>query len=359
VLPDVALLYRETLSQLELVLGDVATAVELARSNVWQSPRRWLGEYAVTLVRTLLELERHDDALKEATLAFDVSKPEATSKAAALALGMALALKEPERAAATLEPVMTDPLTPAEYRCSAALYFLLASKQPFHALPGEVQALFKDVSRYGLHLFSGPEHRFRSIWTPILDDDVPLRIATLGAREVRLHGEKLELTPFLVELLTILALHPQGLSPQQLHAHLYPEARDRMASVKMNVSRLRRLIPITSPPYRIDLDYRLDALELEHLIDAGKLRQALAVYAGPFLEKSDIPVLADHRAYLEDLLRQAVMDSQDPEVLVGYAQRAHDPEVWEATSAVLERLKDPRLAVAKATMQRLYRELEA
>jgi hypothetical protein len=68
-------------------------------------------------------------------------------------------------------------------------------------------------------------------------------------------------------------------------------------------------------------------------------------------------VIEERRRYVEDLLRQAVLASSDPEVLFAYAQRTNDLELWEASIPVLERLKDPRLAVAKAMTRRLADEL--
>jgi hypothetical protein len=357
VLPELALLYRSTLAELELVLGHADTATELARSNVWQSSRRWVGEHAVTLVRALLERDQVPEALKEATLAHDVSSAEATSRASLLAVGMALAFSSPKRAQPYLEAVMNDPLTPAEHRCTAALHYLLAADQPFSRLPEDTQRLFRDVTRSGLLAFSGPEHHFKPIWRQVLKDEAPLRINVLGREEVTLNGVSVPLTPYLLEILTLIAFFPQGLTPQQLHAHLHPEAADKLASVKMNISRLRKLVPISSAPYRINIDYQLDAVELETRLMQQQLRQALALHPGPLLRNSVIPFIVERRQYLADLLHEAVLDSGDSEALFSLAQQAHDLELWEAAVPVLEQNKDPRLAVAKAMVRRLRNEL--
>lgn len=358
VLPDMALLFRSTLAELELVLGQPDKATELARSNVWQCSRRWLGKYVVTLVRALLEQENIDEALKEARLAQTVTQDQPFYGAARLALGMALAFSKPADAVSLLEPVMQDEREPAERRCAATLYYLLATGEGFHSLPAQVQGLFRDVKRSGLRLYSGPENRFRTIWGQILTNETALRLNILGRREVWLHGEQQELTPFLLELLTVLALSPQGLSLEQLHARLYPEQEDKLASLKVNLSRLRKFVPISSVPYQITLDYSVDALELEALVKTSRLREALSLYQGPLLADSSVPFIEERRGFFDELLRQAALKSNDPEVLFTFAQQADDLELWEAAVPVLERLNDPRLALARAMVNRLAKEYE-
>ena len=356
VLPELAALFRSTLAEVELVHRHLDEAANLSQTSVWQSSRRWLGKYIVTYVRMLLEADRLREARKEAQLAFDISQGEPYAKGAGLALGMVTALTDPESAVAGLEAIMMDAFEPAERRCVAALYYLLATERRFETLPAGVQGLFEDVHRSGLRLFSGPERLFAPLWGQILAGETPLRIEALGRGAVWLNGRPVELTPFLMGLLTVVALHPEGITLEALHTLVYPEEVDRFASLKVNLSRLRKLVPLSSSPYRLTVDYSVDVLELEALLTSSRLREAQALYHGPLLEASTLPFLEERREVVDELLRQTVLASDDPEVLFDLAQRQRDLELWERTAEVLARLHDPRLAVARAMVGRVARE---
>ena len=352
-IPDIAIAYRSTLAELELLQRNLTEAESLARTNVWQSSRQLLNQHVVTLVRILLEQDKAKEALKEAQLAYDLLKDETVSYGARLALGMALSVTDPPQALAHLQTVMLATTEPAERRCAAALYYLAAAEEPFDNLPDEVKVLFQDVKRSGLLVFSGPEQRFVSLWGQILADDAPLRIEALGRPQVYLHGERLELPPASLELLVVLALNPEGASLEQLHLLTYPEQDEsKMANLKTGVSRLRKYVPIDSTPYRISLGYSLDVLELERLVAKDRLREALWLFEGELLPKSTLSTIEERRAYLEELVRQAVLNSLDPEVLFAYASKRDDLEAWEAAVIALESTRDPRVAVAKAHLER-------
>ena len=63
---DLAVLFRSTLANFELVRGDLSEAERLASDNLWRSPRRYVGRFSVSLVRVLLEQGRVTEALYEA-----------------------------------------------------------------------------------------------------------------------------------------------------------------------------------------------------------------------------------------------------------------------------------------------------
>ena len=351
--PDLAIVYRSTLAELELLQRNFIEAERLAQTNVWQSSRHLLNQHIVTLVRVLLEQDKAKEALKEAQLAYDLLKDEPFSQGARLALGMALSVTDPPKALEHLRTVMLTLTEPAERRCAAALYYLVVTGEPFDSLPTEVRDLFQDVKRSGLLVFSGPEQRFVSLWGQILADEAPLRIDALGQPQVYLNGERLELPPAVLELLVVLALHPEGVSLEQLHLLTYPEQDEsKMANLKTGVSRLRKYVPIDSTPYRISVGYYLDVLELERLVAKDRLREALWLFEGELLPKSTFSAIEERRAYLEELVRQAVLNSLDSEVLFAYASKRDDLEIWEAAVLALEGARDPRVAVAKAHLER-------
>ena len=352
-MPDLALAYRSTLAELELLQRNYQEAESLARTNVWQSSRHLLDQYIITLVRILLEQDKAKEALKEAQLAYDLLRDEPFSHGARLALGMALSVTDPAKALEHLRTVMLTVTEPAERRCAAALYYLVVTDEPFDSLPKEIKELFRDVKRSGLLVFSGPEQRFVLLWGQILADEAPLRIEVLGRPRVYLNGERLELPPAVLELLVVLALNPEGVSLEQLHLLTYPDQDEsKMANLKTGVSRLRKFVPIDSTPYRINVGYSLDILELERLVAKDRLREALWLFEGELLPKSAFQTIEERRAYLEELVRQAVLNSLDPEVLFAYASKRDDLEAWEAAVIALEGARDPRVAVAKAHLER-------
>lgn len=98
-----------------------------------------------------------------------------------------------------------------------------------------------------------------------------LRIEPLGGTQVRATGEgvELELGGRQGEILLLLALHPDGLTSDELGLRLYGAARNRV-TVRAEVSRLRARVGglLRSTPYRLAADVRLDAAELDPALRA-------------------------------------------------------------------------------------------
>src|SRR5690606_25534713 len=93
-LPQLAVMMRSTLAQLELANGDAKAAHELASATYHASPRRTRARYGFQLVRTLIELGRLGEARE---VALDVSETSGVGEAheraqAALARGMVAAV---------------------------------------------------------------------------------------------------------------------------------------------------------------------------------------------------------------------------------------------------------------------------
>ena len=119
------------------------------------------------------------------------------------------------------------------------------------------------------------------------------------------------------------------------------------------MSKLRRLLPITRPPYRLDLSYEADFLTLEALLRKGHVRAGLELYKGSLLPKSDAPGIVELRDTLEELLRQAALTSKDPDALLSLSEHfGEDLELWEASLAALPE-HDPRRALAAAMQKRV------
>ncbi len=102
------------------------------------------------------------------------------------------------------------------------------------------------------------------------------------------------------ELLVLLALHPRGMSGEQLARALYG-VHGREVTVRAEMARLRRRLGplLASQPYRLVADVCADFLEVQWLARRGALAAARDAYVGPLLPGSEVPVIAAARARLE------------------------------------------------------------
>ncbi len=183
-----------------------------------------------------------------------------------------------------------------------------------------------------------------------------LVLSFLGRADARLYGRPLSLRPSYAEILALLALHPDGYTLEELATHL-GEGKNP-STIKAHLSRLRKRVPIATRPYRLEVPVRADFLDLKECLKRGKVRDAVYLYQGPLLPKSQSPRIEEERWALEEALRQAVLASHDGAALFALADRIGDDlELWEAS---LEHLHttDPRRPIAKAHVRRLRREYE-
>lgn len=352
---------RMVLGNLELVLGNVAEAQILTTENFERSPRWRLGEFAVPLVRVLLEQGKVDEALARARYALTLTEDEDKfiSLPAALALGMAYTVADPDAARPYLLRVLGATELEATFRSTAALHLLKLGAVRLSELDEEMQRLLQTLSPSGFRLFCGPETAFAGVQNALSAQHAPLRIRILGQQEVWLDDKRLDLSERALETLVLLALHPQGLTPEGLHSLLYNDEDTTLVALRSAVSRLRTLVPISAYPdlYRITVPFTLDANDCEAAVAAGKLQTALELYRGPLLEKSDAPGVREARLYLEERLRQSALHSGDADTLLPLAEALKDDlELWQALHAALP-TSDVRLPLVRAQLHRVTQEL--
>jgi hypothetical protein len=186
--------------------------------------------------------------------------------------------------------------------------------------------------------------------TPALD----LRL--LGSPAAVLDGQAVHLTQRQFEILTVLSVHGT-VSLGELHALLYGDRPVARATLKAEMSRLRRLLGgrLTSRPYRLTLTGRVDAVRLLERLDRGDVEGAARLYAGQLLPDSEAPFVAEHRQHLDVALRTALVHRGTSAAALRYgAVHPYDVEVLERARA-LAASDDPlvpaltaRLAVATA-----------
>jgi hypothetical protein len=190
------------------------------------------------------------------------------------------------------------------------------------------------------------------------------RLEVLGRDRARLTvgGDRHELSPRHSELLLLLAeaaAAGEGRTAEQLAFECH--GRDAApVTVRAELSRLRRLVGdslVASRPYRVAGRLETDVDEVRRLLTAGAVAQALDRYPGAVLPSSRAPGVAAARERVAALLRQAVLHTRRPELLLRYSQlpQARDDVIlWQACVDLLPP-NSPRRALAAANLLRLRR----
>lgn len=173
---------------------------------------------------------------------------------------------------------------------------------------------------------------------------------------VRAGGRSVALSPRHSEILCLLALVPEGIGAERLALHLYGEF-GKPVTARAELSRLRRALPgaIAANPYRPAVELRDDRAEVEALLAAGRIGEALARYPGPLLPGSEVPLVVEARQRLDDGLREAILASGSADLLAGWLGNPSGEDDVEACRALVARLggSDPRRPAAISRLRRL------
>jgi len=187
--------------------------------------------------------------------------------------------------------------------------------------------------------------------------DMMLTLRVLGRTEARLDGLPLLLTRRQLEIVTLLALHPDGLSLDALHARLYGDRPVSPTTLKAEVSHLRRLLAggIASRPYRLLVPVRCDALDVLAHLNGGRLLEAASAYGGDLLIGTDAPGLTEYGNYLAVAVREALLNSPDPDAVLRYADAVpYDIEVLERAVHAAGRATTAAAALLRARLRTAY-----
>ncbi len=162
--------------------------------------------------------------------------------------------------------------------------------------------------------------------------DPGLVLTLLGQAEVRLDGERLLLNRRQTEILALLALHPDGLSLDQLHTMLYGDHEVTFSTLKAEVSHLRHAIggALSSRPYRLTLPVSTDVEHVLALLRRGQVMAAVDSYGGDLLPGTNSPALVEMGEYLAVAVREALLADPRPDAVLRYSDLApYDTEVIE------------------------------
>jgi hypothetical protein len=130
-----------------------------------------------------------------------------------------------------------------------------------------------------------------------------ISINGLGRSEcvVSIGSRTLRLSPRHSEIMVILAACPGGLTGDELAYMLYP-ADGASSTPRAELVRMRALLGervLASRPYRLTCDVMSDWAAVGAQVAAGNLAEALRLYRGPLLPRSESPGVAELRADLD------------------------------------------------------------
>jgi hypothetical protein len=157
-------------------------------------------------------------------------------------------------------------------------------------------------------------------------------------------GVRLLLPRRQLEILALLALDPGGHTLEQLHGRLYGDVGVARATLKAELSHLRRAIGggIASRPYRLERDVDCDVITLLDQVRRGDVRAAAELYTGALLPWSESPVITDWRHHVDVAVRSAVATARDADAAMALAEHFRHDEDAVHDAWVLLPAGDPR-----------------
>lgn len=167
-----------------------------------------------------------------------------------------------------------------------------------------------------------------------------MRLTALGRDQavLRRGGTQTRLNRRHSEVLVILALHPEGVTGDQLVSALYDDDTAG-ATVRVEVARLRRVLGdvLRSRPYRLAAPLTADFLDVAAAVRERDAPRALAAYGGSLLPRSEAPEVVAERHWLDVRTRTEVLESADRALLEDWLDRfgAEDLEAWEHLAELL------------------------
>ncbi|MCK1823332.1 transcriptional regulator [Streptomyces sp. XM83C] len=186
----------------------------------------------------------------------------------------------------------------------------------------------------------------------------PVLLSCLGVERAERDGVPLPLRPRQLEILTLLALEPDGFTAERLRAAVYGDRPVSASTFKAEMSHLRRALGggITTRRYALTAPVSCDAVLVLDALRRGDTSTALRHYRGPLLPRSEAPGVVEWRDQLEVAVREAVLASAGPEHALRYGERApYDAEVHEHALRLLGP-DDPRRPIALGRLSTALRD---
>jgi hypothetical protein len=178
-----------------------------------------------------------------------------------------------------------------------------------------------------------------------------------GAYSTTVDGREVPITLRHAEILTLLALHSNGLSAERLALQLYGETGNPV-TVRAEIHRLRSQLGasvVQTRPYRLAADVDADFTRARTFLRTGSPAEVLRVFRGPLLPESEAPAIREERESLTAQVRQVALNSEDADVLWSFWETACGADDFAVLDALLATLaaSDPRRAAVSAHRDRL------
>ncbi|CAN5256352.1 MAG: transcriptional regulator [Nocardioides sp.] len=135
------------------------------------------------------------------------------------------------------------------------------------------------------------------------------------------------------ELLLLLSEHRDGMSGEELMVALHDEDLAPV-TLRAELSRLRGTLSsvglsLDGRPYRLDSRVTSDLDQLRDRVRTGDLSSAVDLYRGDVLPLSDAPGVRRLRDRVRGAIRTALLQGQDPDALLRFADTEHGRDDWE------------------------------
>lgn len=184
------------------------------------------------------------------------------------------------------------------------------------------------------------------------DGRTGIRVSCLGTAAATRDGVPLGLRPRQLEILTLLALEPDGFTPEGLREAVYGDRPVTAATLKSDVSRVRNALggALSNRRYALTAHLGCDAVDVLDALQRRDTATAVRLYRGPLFPRSEAPGILRWRNQLEVAVREAVLASTTPEHALTYGERSpYDIGVHEHALDLLPRT-DSRRAIATARL---------
>jgi hypothetical protein len=222
-------------------------------------------------------------------------------------------------------------------------------------LPSGAHAIAEPIEDADVYVVRPERTRSRTA-RPVLE----LRLLGSEPPMVQLNRNLVRLRRRHVELLTLLMLHRGRASADVLCDELYGEA-GHPASIRVEMSRLRKLLPGTIEPegYGLTCEVHSDVKHVRALLAGNAVNDAAAAYPGPLLPESEAPGIRGAREELDSWVRQAIVTSDDADALWAWVRSPSgelDLPAWRRLLSALD-YTDARRSLAVARIAALRRAL--
>lgn len=190
------------------------------------------------------------------------------------------------------------------------------------------------------------------------DPRTPARFRVLGRDQglLEVDGRSVELSTRHSEILLLLTRHPRGLTGDALGVLLH-ERDASPVTIRAEMSRMRRLLGndlLASRPYRLLRPVRTDLDRVREHLGEGDYRQAVNVYEGHVLPRSEAPGVVEERDELQAEVCEVLAAHADPRTLLAWSEQPEwreDPRVLDAALRATDP-GSPRHATLRVRLRR-------